>query len=190
MADLEPGQQYNIFVTSPDGLYRYDMNDVMEAGPLQGATPTLAFVRKGRGVTNITGEKVTEEQVLSAMTEAAAAHGLQVPFFVVLADTATARYRFFAETSSNRHDAVQLIETVKLAEVVDRALAENNIEYRAKRSSGRLNDVEFNQLRPGAGAAYRRAKIAGGQRDAQFKHLHLQPAEDFDFDFEAEGQLA
>jgi hypothetical protein len=184
VADLEPGRQYNLFVTTPDGLYRYDMNDVMEAGPRFGSTPTLAFVRKGRGVTNITGEKLSEEQVLAAMATAADTAGLQVPFFLAVADTSAARYRFFAEVVGGH------VDPATMAQALDRGLAEANIEYKAKRSSGRLETVEFVPLSAGAGAAYRRSKIAGGQRDAQFKHLHLQPADDVEFDFATEGLLA
>ncbi len=61
--ELERGRDYHIVVTTLGGLVRYHMNDVVRVTGKVGATPTLAFVRKGRGVTNITGEKLAEDQV-------------------------------------------------------------------------------------------------------------------------------
>jgi hypothetical protein len=37
LADLKPNIQYYVFVTTIDGLYRYDMNDIVEAGSWIGA---------------------------------------------------------------------------------------------------------------------------------------------------------
>lgn len=41
---------YYVFVTTPDGLYRYDTNDIVTVTGRVGNTPTLAFVQKGTGI--------------------------------------------------------------------------------------------------------------------------------------------
>ncbi len=64
--EVEVGKSYAVFVTTVDGLYRYDMNDIVAATDRVAATPTLVFVQKGRGVTSITGEKLAEAQVLAS----------------------------------------------------------------------------------------------------------------------------
>ena len=74
-----------MFVTTEDGLYRYDINDIVRVNGWVVATPTLAFVQKGKGVTNITGEKVTESQVLEAVTSVFAESGATPQFFIMLA---------------------------------------------------------------------------------------------------------
>jgi hypothetical protein len=53
--ELEDGRQYYIFVTTSGGLYRYFMNDIVEACGRFHNTPCIRFVEKGSGVTNITG---------------------------------------------------------------------------------------------------------------------------------------
>src|SRR5690606_10467957 len=58
LGSLREGKEYYVFVTTPAGLYRYDMNDVLRVTGRLGNTPLLRFVQKGRGVTNITGEKL------------------------------------------------------------------------------------------------------------------------------------
>ena len=52
--ELEDGREYYVFVTTGEGLYRYDMNDIVRVNGRFFATPALEFVQKGKGVTNIT----------------------------------------------------------------------------------------------------------------------------------------
>ncbi|MCE2461258.1 MAG: GH3 auxin-responsive promoter family protein, partial [Pseudomonadales bacterium] len=72
----------------------------------------------------------------------------------------------------------------RLAALVDAGLRSSNIEYDGKRASGRLEPLQVGWLRPGTGDAFREHRVAGGQRDAQFKYLHLQRVEECGFDFE------
>jgi hypothetical protein len=174
--ELEEGQDYQVIVTTPAGLARYWINDVVRAGPRIHGTPSLAFVRKGRGVTSITGEKVTESQVNLALQTVAAEAGLAIAFHLVLADEAAARYRVLLE-------AGEAPEAPALDRRIDAEIGATNIEYAAKRASGRLGPIEVRWLKPGAGAAYRRWCVSRGQRDAQFKAQTLQYARDCGFDF-------
>ena len=176
--ELEDGREYYVFVTTGDGLYRYDINDIVRVNGWVEATPTLAFVQKGKGVTNITGEKVTESQVLEAVTSVFAASGVTPQFFIMLADEAAAGYRLYVETGSATNDGA-------VAADIDRRLSALNIEYESKRQSGRLAMLGVRLLPPGSGDLYRESCVASGQRDAQFKYLHLQYARDCSFDFDA-----
>ena len=47
------------------------MNDIVRVTGRLHATPLLAFVQKGKGVTSLTGEKLYESQVLEAVRRAA-----------------------------------------------------------------------------------------------------------------------
>lgn len=178
LGGLEPGRQYYLFATTADGLYRYDMNDIIACTGHMHETPTIAFVRKGRGVTSITGEKLHEDQVIDAVTRIARRAGLVVPFFVALADERDARYRFYLETA----DCGRL--STGFAGELDRHLRSVNIEYDGKRASGRLGALICRLLSPGTGEAYRRFCVAAGQRDAQYKLLPLQYRRDCGFDFD------
>jgi len=175
--ELEQGQTYRVLVTTRGGLVRYDMNDIVRVTGLVGRTPTLEFVRKGRGVTNITGEKVAEDQVNLAMAKVTAAAGVSVPFYVVVADAAAAGYCAYVEG-----DAAAGI-VVALATALDAKLATLNIEYGTKRASGRLRPLRVVALRSGASRAYREHCVRKGQRESQFKVLTLRDANEIDFDF-------
>ncbi len=179
LADLEQGHEYYVFVTTFDGLYRYDMNDIVEVTGTFGSTPCLAFVQKGRGVTNVTGEKLHESQVLEAVVAAGEGRVPGGGFFLMLADTPMASYRLYLEGPFGRG------EVARLARSVDDSLARLNLEYSSKRASGRLHPVVAQELRAGTGEAYRSYCVGNGQRDAQFKVMPLQRAEDCTFDLAA-----
>ena len=178
LADLEEGEDYYVIVTTADGLYRYDMNDIVRVNGRVHATPTLEFLQKGKGVTSITGEKLHEVQVLNAVGEALGEANVESEFFIVLADPATASYTLYFEPRGD------IAPVPRLAPLIDAALRTSNIEYDGKRASGRLGELRMRWLKRGAGDAFREHRVAGGQRDTQFKYLHLQLAEECGFDFE------
>ncbi len=176
--ELEIGESYYPIVTTPDGLYRYNINDIVRVTGKTGATPALVFVQKGQGVTSITGEKVTEAQVLEAVQQAGEELALKTDFFVALADEDRAGYELYLETAG---DTLPPSET--LAAAIDSRLCAVNTEYGAKRASGRLHPLQVQFLRRGSGDAYRRHCAANGQREAQFKIRHLQYVREASFAF-------
>ena len=181
--ELEEGGEYYVFVTTQDGLYRYDMNDIVRVTRMINATPCLEFVQKGKGVTSITGEKLYEKQVLDTVMAATVRLGVSPTFFVMLADQEAAAYTLYLEASGR-----EPYQASGLAKAVDRGLREANIEYDGKRGSGRLSPVEIKRLRPGTGEEFRADRVAAGQRDSQFKYLHLQYAHECPFDFDAHAE--
>ena len=180
LGELEAGREYYLFATTPDGLYRYDMNDIVRVCGKIGRTPALAFVQKGKGVTNLTGEKLCETQVLDAVTGALEQRGVRPDFFIALAERERSRYTLFVEA-----EAAGTEPAPELAAEIDARLRSANLEYDAKRASGRLEPLRLRRLGRGAGDAYRERRVADGQRDAQFKYLHLQYAHECGFDFDA-----
>lgn len=178
---LEVGGQYYVWITTADGLYRYDMNDIVEVTSLWQQTPCIAFVQKGRGVTNITGEKLSESQVLDAVSSSAQALGIVARFFVMLADEAESRYVLCVERDGGGDRQQDTVD--ELVAAVDGSLIASNVEYASKRQSGRLHAPIAVDLIQGTGDDYRRSRVDAGQRDAQFKYLHVQLLKECEFDF-------
>jgi hypothetical protein len=71
---LRKGLDYYVIVTTPSGLYRYFINDLVRVTGFLHRMPLLRFVQKGKGVTNITGEKLYEAQVLAAVRDVLCSH--------------------------------------------------------------------------------------------------------------------
>ena len=166
---LQNHQEYYIIVTTRSGLYRYFMNDIVRVDGFIGRTPLLNFVRKGLGVTNITGEKLYEDQVIETMSNIHNETGLQIPFYLMLADQHAARYNLYLETSKTN-----VYDTNKLAKLIDQGLCSSNIEYQQKRASQRIKALQVKLLKPGTADAFKRYYLGQGQREAQFKPRLLQ----------------
>ena len=185
LADLELGHDYYVIVTTADGLYRYDMNDIVRVTGWVGRTPVLSFIQKGKGVTSITGEKLYESQVITAVTTSVAEFGTVSPFFIMLADESEATYTLYVELANTAPAQAAGTVAGDLAASVEQSLRDANVEYGAKRASGRLAPLRVTLLASGTGDAYRRQRVADGQRDVQFKYLRLQYLADCAFGFDA-----
>ena len=66
---------------------------------------------------------------------------------------------------------------------IDEELKKLNIEYKNKRESGRLKPIELFYLKSGTGDKYKKYCIRSGQREAQFKFVHLLQKDECNFDF-------
>ena len=177
---LRKGVEYYVIVTTPSGLYRYFINDIVRVAGFLRATPLLEFVQKGKGVTNITGEKVCESQVLQATRECLEAMGRTARFLMMLADEEGRRYRLYVEPIGG-----PALDSATLAAAIDERLAHLNVEYRAKRGSDRLAPLEVRVLAPDTGEAYRHDCVRRGQREGQFKMVALDYRRTFPFDLDA-----
>jgi hypothetical protein len=180
LEQLQPGRRYQVVVTTAAGLYRYFMNDLVEMTGRHRATPLLRFVQKGRGVTNLTGEKLYESQVIDAVQSVARDRGVASSFFFMIADEAASTYRLYVEASRGT-----VPDTATFAGAIDTHLGSRNIEYEAKRASGRLGALTVTWLRAGAGEACKAASVRAGQREGQYKPVVLQYARDLRLPAEA-----
>lgn len=175
---LEAGQDYYVAITTPSGLYRYFINDIVRVEGNFHNTPLIRFVQKGKGVTNITGEKLYENQLTEALSDAEKHFSFHTDFHLMLADVEHQVYRLYIEVDGTTEEAE------KIASYIDNILTELNTEYRAKRASDRLHPLEISFLKPGTGEKYRAQCIASGQKDGQFKMVTLQYAHHCKFPFQ------
>ena len=112
------------------------MNDIVRVDGLYNNTPQIVFVRKGKGMTNLTGEKLSVDQIIDAIGHAAEQTNANVSHFKAEADTVNCRYVLeveFVEHITEERGRAFLIS-------VDEYLKCINIEYKSKRDSMRLAD--------------------------------------------------
>ncbi|MBW2262750.1 MAG: GH3 auxin-responsive promoter family protein [Deltaproteobacteria bacterium] len=167
--ELEVGERYFIYVTTLSGLYRYDMNDVVEVVGRFHQAPVFKFLFKGQGVTSITGEKLSEQQFIEAVQRGAREAGVEHDFFLGLADVEQTRYVLHIELLGDpAADAVD-----RFADAVDGALHEVNVEYEAKRKSDRLGPVTVVHMGEGFFDRYRTLRLDEGAHIGQLKWMNL-----------------
>lgn len=181
--ELEDRKQYYIFVTTDSGLYRYNMNDIVEVDGFFKKVPKFRFVQKGKGVTNITGEKLYESQVITALSAAEQSLGLQSSFYMTFANEDESRYQlYFEPKSSSLKRAIE--KKLEFSRTVEDQLQAVNVEYQVKRKSGRLSTIEVLILAPGTFEEYKKFCLRQGQRESQFKIVALQYRKDQSFSFD------
>lgn len=161
---LKKHKQYYLFFTTNTGLYRYAINDIVEVTGFHHQTPLLKFVQKGQGVTNITGEKLYEHQVIDAVQSSQLCDSEPLPFFVLLADIKNAQYQLIVEGVESSLNRIG-----ELSKQIDDFMGSINIEYKAKRSSQRLKPLEIIGAKPGFGEKLKTLLVSNGQREAQYK---------------------
>ena len=164
--ELEQGKRYCPFVTTYAGLYRYNMNDLVEVGPNFVNTPTVHMIQKVNGIVSMTGEKLHERQFIEAVHTAEKELQMPVKFFVGFADLSISAYHFyyeFEDLATTQQQAEQFTQKV------DQVLQQSNIEYKAKRESFRVKDPVTHRLQRESFEHFKAQCIAEGARDGQFK---------------------
>jgi len=176
--ELEAGLEYFLLLTSSAGLYRYNMGDVVRVEGFLEGSPLLAFLNKGAHYSSLTGEKLSEHQVVEAVNAALEQTG-QVLGSYCLAPTWSEAAPFYSLIVEE--DQAGSNELESLAAAVDAALCRENIEYRSKRDTGRLGPVQVRLAARGAWTAYDLELVAARRRGfEQYKHKFL--ANDVEFE--------
>ena len=171
---LEQGKRYCAYVTTYAGLFRYNMNDLIEVGGKFENTPTIHMVSKVNGIVSLTGEKLYEPQFIDAVRQAEEKTGQKTKFFVGFADVEESVYHFYFEFEDPETTQPAAEDFGK---VVDELLCEINIEYASKRASFRLHAPVTHRLIDNAYARFKAACLDEGMRDGQFKFNQLMQDE-------------
>ncbi len=173
--ELELGQDYYILLTTTSGLYRYDIRDVVRCTGFYHQTPMLEFLHKGAHISNLTGEKLAESQVVNAVHHASRELHCEVGCFTVAPVWgAPPHYRLHTERLAEG------VSAARLAKAIDCQLINSNCEYRDKRESQRLAPLEVITVPQGTWQAFRHDRLQrkGGSLE-QYKHPCLVPDLDF-----------
>ncbi len=163
--ELEPGENYFILLTTSAGLFRYDISDVVRCDGYEGEVPLLSFMNKGRHFANLTGEKLSEHQVVQAMSETFSALGLESCTFT-LAPTMGERPRYRLLLDS----APQLHQREKLARELQLRLERINIEYADKCRSGRIEPIDVHEVPAGTWDTLRAQRSQDRGNFEEYKH--------------------
>lgn len=171
--ELQEGRNYFILLTTVSGLYRYDIRDVVRCTGFMGTTPLLEFLHKGAHIASVTGEKLAESQVVTAIRGGLNRLKLEVQHFTLspIWDDPP-KYRLHIE----RGDIPIPEMRNRLATNVDTELQDLNVEYREKRQSGRLGPLECLAVPNGTWDCYiRHRQSRFGASMEQYKHPCLVP---------------
>jgi len=171
--ELEAGRNYFILLTTVSGLYRYDIRDVVRCTGFYGTTPKLEFLHKGAHIANLTGEKITESQVVSAVRKGVQRYQSEFTHYSLSPVWGEPpSYRLHVEG----HELAGVPNPQGLIDFIDASLQTINCEYQEKRSSGRLSPMQWCALDAGTWKRFTRQRQSrfGGSAE-QYKHPCLVP---------------
>ena len=182
-ADLVEGRRYFILPTTAGGLYRYHIHDLVRCVGFHGKAPVIEFLNKGAHFSSMTGEKLSEFQVVGAVSTAQRTLGLHLSSFLLLPTWSDPpHYSLLVEHDDLGGDA----DAERLAAEVDNQLRRLNVEYENKRSTLRLGAIRIRRLPAGSWADFQRRRLArSGGTVEQYKQpclmADLQVIESFRF---------
>lgn len=164
---LETGRRYWVVISAGNGLYRYRMDDLIEVTGRWRRAPELVFLHKGKHILSYTGEKLSESQVVVAMQRAQRRTGIRLVGFCAsaVAEAALPIYTIAVEPDQ----PLPAERWQQLLQACEQELGQANIEYHAKRRSGRLAPPQLWLVADGAFERWRKRRLADGATDAQVK---------------------
>ncbi len=179
--ELEAGGEYFILLTTSAGLYRYDLGDLVRVIGYHGEAPVIEFLSKGSHIASVAGEKLTEQQVILAMKQAAADVGVPIDTFVLAPRwDEVPYYVLHVETPPGSPP-----ETARqLAARLDGHLAAVNVEYASKRRTKRLQALQANRVPDGFFARHDehlRSRYRRGNEQYKHQYLYTTPGADAGF---------
>ncbi len=171
--DLIEGRNYFIVLTTAGGLYRYNISDLVRCVGFHGQAPLIEFLNKGAHYSSLTGEKLSEHQVIAAVETAQRNAGVHVRSYL-LAPTwdEPPYYSLLIEDRDLGTNGL----CDRLGDEVEQQLRRQNVEYVSKRDTLRLGPVRVVRIADGSWAEFQKRRLVrSGGTVEQYKQPHLVP---------------
>ncbi|MGC8926950.1 MAG: GH3 auxin-responsive promoter family protein [Myxococcota bacterium] len=164
---LELGGRYSIVITGYNGLYRYDMKDIVEVVGFYNKSPIIAFLHKAGNAVSYTGEKIFETHITEAINQTISESFIHLNGFTFLPDESGELPRYILMIEPQEQIGDDMAEGFLRA--FEKNLRKVNMEYETKRVSMRLGAPLLAVLKNGEYERFRAALIAKGASDATTK---------------------
>lgn len=165
--ELTVDATYEVVITTLAGLYRYATADIFRVTGFAGSVPRLEYIGR-RSVSDLTGEKLAEDQVSDVMKAVLGAFGLTGSNYTLCAiqdDGSGVKPRYVVALEAPLGAAV----ASDLAAQIDTRLRSTNSRYELKRNFKDLDPVRVELLAPGTFGEYRALLIKRGMPAGQLK---------------------
>ena len=164
--EVRPHTEYVIAITSIGGLYSYILGDVIQfvsVSPL-----TIEIIGRTNKEISLSGEKITEHQIISALTKSANETSAVISDF-----TATGRINRAPRHEIAIEFAIPPQNLDTFATLVDLKLCEENNAYSEIRQIGALDPVMVYETEPGTFLDFAKKRTEQGAPMGQAKIPHI-----------------
>jgi hypothetical protein len=169
--ELVEGQRYFILPTTAGGLYRYHIHDLVRCVGFHGKAPMIEFLNKGAHFSSMTGEKLSEFQVVAAVNAVQVKHGIHLRSFLLLPTWGELPYYSLLIEDT---DLTEVLTPHRLAAEVEAELKLQNLEYENRLATLRLGPMRTRRLPSGSWSDFQKRRLArSGGTVEQYKQPHL-----------------
>jgi hypothetical protein len=150
--ELQEGHRYAVIVTTSAGLYRYQLNDVIEVAGFYRQCPLIRFIGRQAKVVDLCGEKLNEEYASAIITSILAKFTLHATFWMMAPewpDETQPYYTLFIQFAPS--DAPNEQQLSSIAPEIDHAM-QDNYHYEYCRRLGQLNHCRLFVIAPDSDA--------------------------------------
>jgi GH3 auxin-responsive promoter len=159
--ELREGANYRVVLTNSNGLYRYDLGDLVHCRGYAEGLPLLEFVGRGNVCSDLVGEKLDERFAVAALAE------IEQPACLLPRAATQPFYELLVEIADRR-------AADPLAAMVERRLCDNP-QYAYARAVGQLGPVSARVVK-NLVDRHAHAEMRRGRRLADIKPPTLLPA--------------
>lgn len=135
---LELNKKYSVLLTTKEGLYRYDLGDIIKVVDFYKRLPIIEFVdRREKGISMV-GEHITESELIKSVKEASKKLNIVLIGFITIPniENEKPRYEFLIEAKK----ILGKDEAKKLLTEIEFELQKNNFVYKKMRMDyGRID---------------------------------------------------
>ena len=161
-------------MTTAGGLYRYNISDLVRCVGYHGQAPMLEFLNKGAHYSSLTGEKISEHQVVAAVEAAQRTARLRVKSYLLAPVWDDPPYYALLVEEDDLSEPAAVRNAWRVPS--KRELRRQNVEYVCKRDSLRLGPVRILPIPNGSWAEFQRRRLVrSGGTVEQYKQPHLVP---------------
>jgi hypothetical protein len=185
--ELVLGKRYKVIITTPEGLFRYDMDDIVEVSGFNNQIPLIKFYERANYL-NIAGELAHEKVLLNSMEEVIEKSGVKLRAFTFMP----------AHVASKKPSYNVLIEPIKKLDkrsaekfirLVDDTLQGNILDYKVMRNE--FGRIDFPSLSVAVNGSYdefdKRRMTSGGQQKPVVIAKNPDFIDNFKLDFQIRG---
>jgi len=175
--EVKVGEKYRILVTNYNGLYRYDIGDVVEVVGYYEQTPLITFRHRLGGLLSSTTEKTTEFHATQVMRILQQDFSLALEnFCITLCDQETpSPYLVNIELSPGH----VLRDPEAFLAQFDHRLKEIHLSYETKRQAEQVPPPRLRVLAPGSFASVRQRLLQKGIPESHLKFPHISEDRQF-----------
>ena len=174
LSSLEIGKNYEVVVTTVAGLYRYRLGDIVKCVDYYNQSPMVEFLYRRGSLLNIAGEKVSEKEIFTALTETLKNLGneSQIVDYTTRIDLSSSPLRYVLYIELSQEFAV-LPDLELFQNQIDDILLSLNILYLNFRESKSIEKPQIKLVKQNTFKSLKQKILSRGSSESQFKMPRL-----------------